>query len=289
MQDFEFLQPKSLAELSDLLTGSDTRLIAGGTDVIPKMRHNLFAASTLVDLSGIDDLNFIREESGEIKIGACVTHQEIAESELLSEVNPALVVACASVGCVQTRNRGTIGGNIANASPAADAVPPLFVYGAQVHTHSKKGGRAIPILNFSTGPGITTLEEGEFIHHISFPRLNRAWGSAFQKMGKRSGMAIAVVSAAAAIVLDESGTISDAKLALGSVAPTVINSSKAQVILIGSEPTPELVNAAAEACAADISPINDVRSTAEYRGHAAVVLAGRAIQGAVDQAKRRLA
>ncbi len=289
MQEFEFLQPQSIDELTAMLSESGGRLVAGGTDVIPKMRHNLFSASTLVDLSRVDDLKFIHQEDGVIMIGACVTHQEIAESALLASVNPALVTASASVGCVQTRNRGTLGGNIANASPAADAVPALFVYDAQVHAHSSSGTREIPIVEFSDGPGNTVLGNDEFIHHISFSRLSGAWGSAFQKMGKRNGMAIAVVSAATAIVLDESGTISDAKIALGSVAPTVVRSPKAESILIGQEPTPELVKKAAGACAADISPISDVRSTADYRRHAAVVLAGRAIQQAVDQAQRRLA
>ncbi|MBC8505505.1 MAG: xanthine dehydrogenase family protein subunit M [Anaerolineales bacterium] len=289
MQDFEFLQPKSLAELSDLLAGSDTRLVAGGTDVIPKMRHNLFAASTLIDLSRVDDLNFIQEDEGEVKIGACVTHQQIAESELLALVNPSLVAASASVGCVQTRNRGTLGGNIANASPAADAVPPLFVYSAQVHLRDKDAQRAVPITEFFTGPGSTMLGSGEYIHHISFPRLKGAWGSAFQKMGKRSGMAIAVVSAAAAVVLDESGAVKDARIALGSVAPTVVRCLLAESILVNQEPTPELVKKAADACITDISTISDVRSTAEYRQHAAAVLAGRAIQQAVYQARMRLA
>ena len=289
MQEFEFLQPHTIDELSLMLSESAGRIVAGGTDVIPKMRQRLFSASTLVDLSKIDDLNFLREQKGVIEIGACVTHREIAESELLASLNPALVTACESVGCVQTRNRGTIGGNIANASPAADAVPALFVYAAQVHTHSNMGGREIPIADFSNGPGKTILEKGEFIHHISFPPLTGAWGSAFQKMGKRSGMAIAVVSAAAAVVLTEAGTIKDARIALGSVAPTVVRSPKAESILIDQEPSPELVQKAADACAADISPISDVRSTAEYRRHAAVVLAGRAIQHSLDQARSRLA
>ncbi len=287
MQEFDFLQAQSIKELLDLLNESEVRILAGGTDVIPKMRNDLFSASALVDVSQLDDLRIIDERDSKIFIGALTTHQEIANSALLHAENPALVVAAGTVGCVQTRNRGTLGGNIANASPAADAVPPLLVYDAQIHLMSKSGKRVMPLSEFATGPGATKIASDEFIHSVSFTKLGGAWGSAFQKMGKRSGMAIAVVSAAAAVVLDEDGNVEDARIALGSVAPTVVRCPVAESMLIGQEPTSENVHQAAQACAQEISPIGDVRSTAEYRNHAAVVLAGRAIDQAISQAKEK--
>ncbi len=287
MQEFDFLQAQSITELVDLLNESEVRILAGGTDVIPKMRNDLFSAPALVDVSHLDDLRFIDERESKIFIGALTTHQEIANSALLQAENPALVVAAETVGCVQTRNRGTLGGNIANASPAADTVPPLLVYDAQIHLMSKSGERVMPLSEFATGPGATKIASDEFIHSVSFPKLGGAWGSAFKKMGKRSGMAIAVVSAAAAIILDESGNVEDARIALGSVAPTVVRCPDAESMLIGQEPTPEVVRQAAQVCAQDISPIKDVRSAAEYRNHAAVVLAGRAIDQAISQAKEK--
>ncbi len=284
MLEFDFLQPQSLAELMVALDETGGSILAGGTDVIPRMRSNLFSASTLVDVSKIGELSFIEERAGEIVIGALTTHAELMNSEVLRSANPALVDAAASVGCNQTRQRGTLGGNLANASPAADTVPPLLVFDAQVRLVSSDSERTLPLIDFFVGPGKTRLGPAEVIHTVSFPRLTGAWGAAFQKIGKRSGMAIAVVSAAAAVVLDETGKVSDARLALGSVAPTVVRSPKAESILQGQQPTPKLIKAAAQASAGDISPISDVRSTAEYRRHAATVLAERAFQQAVDQA-----
>ena len=289
MQEFDFLQPKSLAELTTALNESGGRIVAGGTDVIPRMRHNLFSASALVDVSELHELRFIEEQAGEIHIGALTTHDDLINSSLLQSTNPALVEAAASVGCNQTRQRGTLGGNIANASPAADTVPALLVFDAEVLLVSSDTSRRISLANFFIAPGKTQLGPGEFIHSIAFRPLPGAWGAAFQKMGKRNGMAIAVVSAAATIVLDEAGRISDVGIALGSVAPTVVRSPKAESMLRGQKPTPTLIKAAAQASTDDISPITDVRSTSEYRQHAAAVLTERALQQAVDQATRRLA
>ena len=289
MLEFDYLTPKTLDELTTLLDETDGCILAGGTDIIPKMRKNLISTSALVDVSHIDELNFIEEKDGQIIIGALTTHQAILESSLVKSANPALVFATGTVGSVQTRNRGTLGGNIANASPAADTLPSLLIYNAQIHLLSKAGKRTMPLAEFLVAPSKTKLNSGEFIHSVSFPRLQGAWGAASQKMGKRKGMAIAVVSVAAAIELDEAGKIITVRLALGSVAPTVVRSPKAESMLIGHAPSPKHVSRAAEACAEDISPIGDVRSTAEYRKKAAVVLTRRAFEEAIVEAERRLA
>ena len=289
MQEFDFQQPTSLSELVAILDDTGGRVIAGGTDVIPRMRHDLFSAATLVDASRVAELNFLEKRDDEIAIGALTTHDQVMRSDLLMAANPALVQAAASVGCNQTRQRGTLGGNLANASPAADCVPPLSVFNARLRLLAKDGERILPLADFFSGPGKTQLKSTEIIHSILFKPLDGAWGAAFQKMGKRSGMAIAVVSAAAALTLDETGTITDARIALGSVAPTVVRSPKAEAMLKGQQPTPTSIKEAAQACSADISPISDVRSSAEYRGHAATVLVERAIQQALDQARRKLA
>jgi len=289
MQEFDFLQPASLDELVATLDETGGRVLAGGTDIVPRMRHELFSADILVDASRVAELSFIDEQDGQVAIGALTTHDQLMHSELLHAVNPALVQAAASVGCNQTRQRGTLGGNLANASPAADTVPPLMVFDARVRLVSAGAERTLPLTDFFVEPGKTQMQSTEVIHSILFQALTGAWGSAFHKMGKRNGLAIAVVSAAAALHLDDTGTITDARLALGSVAPTVVRSPKAESILQGQQPTPTSIKDAAQACAADISPISDVRSTAEYRNHAAVVLAERALNQALDQARRPLA
>jgi len=289
MQEFEFLRPKTISELLDVLAETGGSIIAGGTDVIPKMRRSQFATPTLVDATQITELHFIREQGGCIHIGALTTHQEIVESALLAEVNPALVAAARSVGCEQTRNRGTLGGNLANASPAADTIPSLLIFDADVHVRSGAGKNTIQLNDFLISPGKTKLNPGEVITQVSFQPFLGAWGVAFLKLGKRNGMAISVVSAAAGIVLDPEGRISKVRLCLGSVAPRVVRSLKAEAELEGQIPTPELLARAVQASLVDISPISDVRSTADYRRHSATVVARRVLEQAVDQAKRRLA
>jgi carbon-monoxide dehydrogenase medium subunit len=289
MQEFDFLQPKTLSELLGVLKETGGSILAGGTDIIPKMRRSQFAAATLVDATQIEELRFIREQGRRIHIGALTTHQEIAESTLLAGVNPALVAAVRTVGCEQTRNRGTLGGNLANASPAADTIPPLLIFDADVHVLSSAGKNTISLEDFSVSPGKTKLNPGEVITQVSFQPFSGAWGVAFVKLGKRNGMAISVVSAAAGIVLDPEGRIFKARLCLGSVAPKVMRSPGTENILLGQQPTPELLVKAAQACLVDISPISDVRSTAEYRNHSAVIVARRVLEQAVEQANRRLA
>jgi len=289
MQEFNFVMPQTLNELMIALDETGGRLVAGGTDIIPRMRRGLFSAATLVDASRIDELRFIDEQEGRIRIGALVTHQEMVNSALLKSAAPSLVQAGETVGCIQTRNRGTLGGNIANASPAADTIPPLLTLNAEVRLVHRHGERLIPLAEFLVSPGRTDLAPGELIHSVIFERLLGAWGASYLKLGKRNGMAISVVNAAVVLVLDSAGSIQDARLALGSVAPTVVRSSSAEEMLIGQEPTPKILNQAAEASAEDISPISDVRSTKEYRLHSAVVLARRVLTEAVAQAEGKLA
>ena len=288
MQEFDFIRPNSLGELVDVLDETGGRILAGGTDVIPRMRHDLFSAAVLVDASTISELSFIEEVDGQITIGALTTHQEIVNSALLGSANPALVAAAASVGSNATRNRGTLGGNIANASPAGDTIPTLLAFDAKVQLVRKGGERSVLLKKFLVGPGKTGLEAGELIQSITFSRLSGAWGAAFQKIGKRKGMAIAVVSVAVAVVLDASGQVQDSRIALGSVAPTVVRSARAEKMLLGTEAGSRAIQDAANAVGEDISPISDVRSTAEYRRHAAQVLTRRALEEAVKGAKGRL-
>jgi carbon-monoxide dehydrogenase medium subunit len=287
MHPFEYSRPTTLEEAVLLLNKSGHRIVAGGTDVIPRLRLNHFEVNHLVDISRLEDLRYIEERGERIFIGALVNHQAIVDSALLNEVSQVLVEASSSVGCRQTRIQGTLGGNLANASPAADTSPALLVLNTDVHIISQNGSRTIALNDFFTGPGRTCLLDGEIIHSISFSRLQGRWGSNFQKLGKRSGMAIAVASAAAVLVLGNDGVIRDVRLAFGSVAPKPVRSPAAESVLLGMKATSELISMAAEASMADISPISDVRSTSEYRGNAAKVLAQRALQAAFIETEER--
>ncbi len=287
MQGFEYLRPVTISELKKDLSTPGARILAGGTDIVPKMRQGIFSAPVLVDTSRLESLDFIEDQGKEVVLGALTTHQKLADSPLIQNVNPALSAAAESVGCVQTRCRGTVGGNIANASPAADTIPPLLVYGAVLHLQSLKEERILSLEEFINGPGSTELKPGEFIHSVSFTPLQGSWGSVFIKIGKRSGMAISVVNASAMVVLDNDGLISDARIALGAVSPTVKRCRETEKFILGNKPSPELFNNASEICRKEITPITDIRASEKYRIHSAAVLTRRALEQAVEQAWER--
>jgi len=286
MREFDYVRPQNLDELTVALRQKGSRIIAGGTDIIPQIRRNLLSASFLIDVSGIEALRFIEEESGWIKIGAMTTHQEIMNAPVLQKHNPALVAAAASVGCDQTRNRGTLGGNIANASPAGDLIPPLMAFDAEIVLKRSRESRTLSLNQFIVGPGKTQLQVDEFIHSVNFAELPGAWGASFLKLGKRNGMAISVVNAAAVLILDSKGKVEQARIALGSVAPIVLRCSEAEAFIVGKLPTDEIVLQTANLCVQTISPISDVRASAAYRRMAAVVLARRALAQALAGAQR---
>ncbi|RLD97036.1 MAG: xanthine dehydrogenase family protein subunit M, partial [Bacteroidetes bacterium] len=164
MQEFNYYRPETITELKECLSQPGARILAGGTDIVPRMRQGKFSAPILVDTSGVKAMRFIEDQGSEIVLGALTTHQEIVDSPLLQNINPALVTAAESIGCQQTRCRGTLGGNIANASPAADSLPPLLIFDATLFLQSLEGERRIPLEEFLFGPGKTDLREGEFIH-----------------------------------------------------------------------------------------------------------------------------
>ena len=288
MEEFNYFRPQTISELKENLNQPGARILAGGTDVVPKMRQGKFKADVLVDTSGIKAMRFIEDQGSEILLGALTTHQDLVESALLKNINPALVTAAESIGCQQTRSRGTLGGNIANASPAADTIPPLLVYDARVLVQSIEGERRISLDELLIFPGQIDIKENEFIHSVSFSPLSGAWGSAFIKVGKRSGMAVSVVSAAVALKLDEKRRISDIRISLGAVAPTAIRCRLVEKSLLGKEPDPVLMKEISDASRKEISPITDVRSSEKYRDHAAAVIIHRALETAADQASGRM-
>lgn len=287
MKDFDYYRPKTLPELKENLSQPGAQVLAGGTDIIPKMRQRKFNPPILVDTSGILDLEFIEDQGERVVIGSLTTHQQLAHSQLIKEVNPALQAAAESIGCIQTRCRGTLGGNLANASPAADTVPPLLIYDASILIQSLEGERTIPLESFILGPGRTDLAQGEFIHSISFPRLMDRWGSAFLKIGKRTGMAISVVNAAAVLVLDRQGVITDSRLALGAVGSVVIRCRETERFLTGKQPGKEIFAKAGSQVREEIRPISDIRSTVDYRLHSASVIVSRVLESAALKAERR--
>ena len=286
MFNCEVVIPKSRAELSQMLAEPSARILAGGTDILPGMRKNAITKPfTLIDMSQLNELSYIREREGQIEIGALTTHSKIISSPLLLEHAPSLVEGCASIGSTQTRNRGTLGGNLCNASPAADSVPPLLCLDAVVTLCSDAKQRLLPLSDFIIGPGQTCLQQGEYLDHVTFDVPQNHSGSCLMKLGRRNGMAIAVVSTCALISLDPNGKIKHARVAFGSVAPTPIRSQHAEALLVGKIPSTSLFSEAAQAMLSDINPIDDLRASREYRLHSAGILLQRALKTSWRQAE----
>ena len=287
MQEVDFYRADTLADLYRLLAETGGRVIAGGTDALVQMQRDAFPAACVIDASRIADLRFIREDGDRIEIGALTTYADLLASSLVRRAAPALIAAAETVGAPQTRARGTLGGNIANASPAGDMLPPLLALDAAITLSSAGGARTLPLSEVLRGPRQTCLEPGEIIASIAFRRLPEPSGSAYIKLSNRRGMSIAVVSAAAALALDSAGRIAEGHVALGAVAPTAIRSAAAEAVLVGQAPGADTFQRAARAALDDIAPISDVRATATYRRGAAERLVIRVLNGAWEHAGGR--
>ncbi len=283
MQEFDYLRASSMEEAVRLLAEHGGRVIAGGTDVLPQLRRGNITSDVFVDISRLEELRFIRERQGWVEIGALTTYAEILESGDLREAAPSLVEAAATVGCPQTRNRGTIGGNIANASPAGDMLPPLLTYEARAHIIRNGKKEVIPLEDLFTGPGETILAGEGIIHSVSFRPLRKDEDSVYLKLGNRKGMNIAVASVALKVRLPSPDRIRKAWIALGSVAPMPVRSPHAEKMLEGAKVGEEAMERAARAVREDISPISDVRASAERREEAAAVLLKRALRTVVER------
>jgi carbon-monoxide dehydrogenase medium subunit len=284
IQELNYYLPTNLNDAYSHLNDDHQKAIAGATDIIPRLRRTKLPIDVVVDISRLEELDFIQQRDQEIQIGALTTHADLAGSRLLQANTSSLVEAALSIGCPQTRNRGTLGGNIANASPAADTLPPLLTYDAFVHVGAADGQRAVPLGNFLLGPGKTDLSANELIEFVSFQAIPN-YTTAFVKLGKRNGMSISIASAAVAFTLDEAGKIRDARVALGSVAPTAVRSPHAEEVLNGKLPETSTFNAAGKAVVKDIAPIDDVRASASYRRTAASALIVQALNLAAGRLK----
>ncbi|MBW6463784.1 MAG: xanthine dehydrogenase family protein subunit M [Firmicutes bacterium] len=289
MNSFRLINPGSIDELYNQLSerGSAGRIVAGGTDLLPAFKKEKTAVPEFViNLKSISELADINEEETKINVGALATHAEIVESFLIQGKAFVLAEACDKIASWQIRNLATVGGNIANASPAADSVPALLVLDAHLHLGSKNGHRDIKLEKYFTGPGQTVLADGELIEKVSFSALAKDEGAAFVKLGKRKAVTLSIVSAAAYVKLSPDHlVIEDVRLAMGSVAPTPLRIKSAEALLKGSKANQFDRQKLHETVRKDIKPIKDVRSTAEYRLEVSAVLIERAVKLAVERAR----
>lgn len=283
MNETSHLAPRDLGGVVQALKKwkGRARLLAGGTNLIPDMRSGALVPEVIVDLSALEDLSSIREVDGMISVGALTIISEVASSEIIRKQSPILASAASNLGNPLTRNRATIGGNLADASPAADTAPPLLVLETSVHTEAGGGkGREIPLDQFFQGPRQTVLEGDEIITEITFPKPRDPARGSHMKLGLRDSMAISVVSIA--VMLEMDGKVCQkARVALGAVAPTPIRANRVEDLLVGKEIDPGVIDRCAALVKEEISPISDIRASAEYRTMAASVLLKRAIQQAL--------
>jgi CO/xanthine dehydrogenase FAD-binding subunit len=291
MIDFDLVVGRSLAHVLEVLGAQpDARVVAGATDVIPFVRAGRWRPSLVVDISRLDELHDIRLVGDGLEVGALVTHAQLMASPLVRQHAPLLAEAAGCVAGPQVRSRGTLGGNLCTASPAADTAPALLVLDAQVQLAGASGRRQLPLAQFLVGPGKTALRAGELLHSVVLPALPAGAGAAFGKVGKRQALVISVVNGAALLtVLPQEGCVGEARIALGAVAPTVVRCAAAEAYLVGRRPAagePALFDEAAVRVLESIRPINDVRGSAAYRKAAAVGLARRILEQAWRRAER---
>jgi CO/xanthine dehydrogenase FAD-binding subunit len=280
----EVIRPTTIAEaVAALAERTDARPIAGGTDLMVQLRNGRCLAGCLVDLGRLG-LAGIRRVDGAIEIGAATTMDAIAADAGIQRSFPALAAAARQVGAWPIQCRATLGGNLANGSPAADTAPALLIAEATVTVVSAAGTRRLPIAEFFLGPGRTALAPGELVTSVRLPLSELPPGDRvverFVKVGPRREQVISVVSLAARAVVRPDGTLAMVRLALGSVAPTPVRARAAEQALTGRRPDAAARRDAARAVQHDIAPIDDVRAPARYRRIAAAVLLDRFLEEA---------
>jgi CO/xanthine dehydrogenase FAD-binding subunit len=277
----------SAVTLEDALAalGSGARPVAGGTDLVVGARQGKAPLpEAIVAIDRIGTLGGIVGVDGGLRLGALASHEEIVANDVIRERFTALADASAIVGSHATRAQGTIGGNVMNASPAMDTGGPLLCFGATATLRSERGERTVPLADLWTGPGKTVAEPSELLVAIDLPAPEPMTGSAYVRLEYRRQMEIAVVGATAVVTLD-AGSVTNARVAITALSPTITRVPEAEAALTGSAGGEEAVPAAARAAAAGSSPITDVRASADYRSAMAEVIARRAIRAALARAR----
>ncbi len=259
-------------------------VLAGGTDLLVKMKGGFLEPDLVVDIKRIKGMYDIKKSATGFKIGAAVPGVALSESSALVKAWPGVVEAANLIGSKQVQGRCTMVGNLCNASPAADSVPALVAANAKVAISGPKGKRTIPVEQVAISPGRTSLKKGEIIEAILLPKRPPKSGDAYLRFIPRTEMDIAVVSAGINLVLDAKGVIKDARVALGAVAATVMLVPAAAKAIIGSKLDAAALDRLAAACSAACRPIDDKRGTIEFRTKVAGVLARRAAQLAYTRA-----
>jgi carbon-monoxide dehydrogenase medium subunit len=289
LQEFDYIKAENEARVISLLSrdADQVRVLGGGTDLIVQLREGRRQAQLLVDIKQVPEANELAYEPVEgLRLGAAVPCYRICRDPTVARVYPGLIDAVSLIGGTQIQGRASLGGNLCNASPAADSVPALIVHCATCIIAGPGGRRGVPVEDFCTAPGQTVLQHGEFLLSLRVPSPVPRFGAAYLRFIPRNEMDIAVVGVGASVVLDESGTIFvSAHIALGAVAPTPLFVPEAGEYLAGRQVSTEAIAEAARIAQAATRPISDMRGTAAQRKHLSAVLTRRALERAIERAR----
>ncbi len=271
LPEFNYYKASTLGEALELVDKlEDFKVIAGGTDLLMDLRIGRYKPRNIIDISEIKELNYIVDEGDYVRIGALTRLQEVMESPIIKAKAPVLAEAIYQMASWQIRNIATIGGNLCNASPAADTAPPLMVLEAKLKLVSRDGERIVPVTEFFLGPRKTVLKKNELLAEIIVPYEKDA-GMSMIKLGRRTAFTLSIV-AVATLVKVENGKFKDVRVALNSVAPKPVRARSVEEALKGKEVSLEVVEEASKLVVNDISPISDVRASAEYRREMSIIL-----------------
>lgn len=286
MKPFSYFSPRTLREAIELLVahGQEAKIWAGGTDLLVEMKEGILAPQYVIDLKDIPALNQIKPENQYLKIGALATIHEVEIHPSVREYAGMLAQAASLLGSLQIRNKGTIGGNLCHASPAADLASPLLALDARVRMIGKNGERAENLEKFFVGPGITTLKPDEILTEIQVPIPPPGSAGFYLKFSPRKAMDLALVAVATLITLDMTSQIcTQARIALGAMAPTPVRVKKSERILEGKRIKRELLQEASDLAAEESRPISDIRGSAWYRKEVVKSLVEQGILQTLDQ------
>jgi carbon-monoxide dehydrogenase medium subunit len=287
--DLRYESPETIEAAVALLAqeGPMARVFAGGTDLLVQMKEELVEPALLVDIKKISETRLITIDPDQVRIGAAVTGAELGENEQLKTMWPGVVEAVELIGSTQVQGRATIGGNLCNASPAADSVPALIAAAAKAVIAGPDGTREVPVGEIPTGPGQTSLGLGELVTSIILPTPPERAGDAYLRFIPRTEMDIAVVGAGLSVVLNPDGTCAAARLVLGAVAPTARMVEAASEIMVGNRLDDGVLEALSGAAGETCAPIDDKRGTIEFRTKVAGVLACRVAKIAWQRAENK--
>ena len=289
MKSFEYIVPENLKEAFSLLAQHNGKaaILAGGTDLLVKMRDQVLQPAVLIDLKHISDLGDVDYSEAEgLKIGALVNICDIEKSELIQEKFSILSQAAGTLGSVQVRNKATLGGNLCNAAPSADMAPSLIGLGASVTLAGPDGESLLPLEEFFTGPGETILGKGQILKDIRVPNMMAHSEGIYLKFSRRKATDLALVGVASVLTMDSAlDNCTDISIVLGAVAPTPLRAKRAEAVLRGNKISDSLVKEVARVASEEAVPITDVRASLWYRNQIIEVLANQSVVQALEKVK----